>query len=67
VTPAAIEALTAASSAALAGPPVVSTPTAGRGPLAVIQSMPEMSCEMLPVPVHESTRTACSVTRLATP
>ena len=66
-TPAAIELLIAASSALEAPPPRLMLATAGRTRLAVTQSTPGITPEVDPEPLQSSTRTACSVTPLATP
>ena len=67
VTPAAIERLTAASSDVLAAPPRLMLATAGLTAFLVTQSMPAMIAEYEPLPLQSSTRTATSLTSLATP
>src|SRR2546423_11468023 len=67
VTPEAIEARTASSSARSAGPPRLRLATAGLTAFAVTQSIPAMICEYDPLPEQSSTRTPTNCTLLATP
>ncbi len=61
-------AATASSSELRSPPPRLMFATAGLdGVLGVTQSMPAMTPEVLPLPLQSSTRTATSLTSLATP
>src|SRR5512133_3772028 len=66
-TPLAMEFATAWSSAVEAPPPRLMLATAGFTALAVTQSMPAMTPDVVPLPEQLSTRTATSVTPFATP
>jgi hypothetical protein len=66
-TPELIRFWTAVSSVVDAPPPSERLATAGSVRLAVTQSTPEMTVESVPSPLQSSTRTAWSVTPLATP
>src|SRR5262245_19493136 len=66
-TPELIELLTALSRAELTPPPRLMFATDGPAWLAVTQSTPAMTPEVDPEPLQSRTRTACSVTCLATP
>lgn len=69
VTPSLIARETALSRVLLAGPPRLRLATAGcpAAWLAVTQSIPAITPEVLPLPAQSSTRTATSRTPLATP